>query len=97
MTTYTAYDDFEVKIGKRTASWGEVRITYTITAGRPSRNWTTASDGHFYPAEGPDVQVQKVEYRFGSSDKAPWINDDSGLFDEIDEDWLIEQAMEGAE
>ena len=97
MTTYTAYDDFEVKIGKRTASWGKVRITYTITAGRTSRNWTNALDSNFFSAEGPDVQVQKVEYRFGSSDKARWITDESDLFLDIDEDWLIEQAAEDAE
>ncbi len=96
MSRHTAYSDFEVKIGKRTASWGEVRITYTIAAGRPARTWANASDGNYYPEEGPDVQVEKVEYRFGSSDLAPWVTDESDLFDDIDTDWLLEQAAEDA-
>lgn len=96
MSQHTAYSDFEVKIGKRTASWGEVRITYSIAAGLPARTWQNALDGNFYPAEGPDVQVQKVEYRFGSNATAVWINDESGMFDEIDTDWLIDQACEDA-
>lgn len=94
MTTYTAYDEFEMKLGKRTASSGEIRITYDITAGRPARTWANAYDGTFHPAEGPDVQVLKVEYRFHPSHD--WIEDTSNFFDEIDTDWLIEQAAEEA-
>lgn len=97
MPTYTAYRDFEVKIGRQVTSSGEIRVTYTVDKGLPARTWQNTSDGNFYPEEGSDIQVEKVEYRFSFSDPAPWITDDTNLFDDLDMEWLLENAMESEE
>lgn len=96
--TYTITREFEVTIDKLTVSWGEVRITYTISKGVPSRNWTNASDGNYYPAEGPSVDVTKVEMRFGEHGRWHDATDSDDLLSwGLTDAWLIEQAMEDAE
>lgn len=91
--TYIKEDEFEVRVGRgAVTSYGEVQITYTVEAGRPSRNWTNATDGNFYPSEGPSVEIVSVKYRRHPTHA--WQEDTSEFFLEIDEDSLLEYAME---
>lgn len=98
--TYTAYRDIDVMAdGRFVVASAEVRYTFDIIAGIASRNWTNASDGHFYPAEKPTVVLLTVEVRQHPTHK--WTQADGMLWDllcaDITDDWFIEQAMEGAE
>lgn len=77
----------------------DVRYTFTVSKGIPSRNWTNAADGNFYPAEGTSVDVTKIEVR--QHDAHPWAEATGLLFDmllgDTPDEWFIEQAMEDAE
>lgn len=91
--TYSKYDEFEVRVGKGVVtSHGEVQIVYTVEGGIPSRNWTNATDGDYHPSEGPDVKVLSVKYRMHPEHK--WQEDTSDFFSDIDEEDLLQHAME---
>lgn len=96
--SHTITRDFEVTIGSLTASWGEVRITYTISKGLPARTWSHSGDGNYYPAERPSVDVTKIELRIGQHGHWHDAKDSDDLLSwGLTDAWLIEQAMEGAE
>ncbi len=80
--TYVKYDEFEVRVGEGVVtSYGQVQITYTVE-----------SSGNYLPSEGPDVQVLSVKYRMHPTH--PWQDDTSDFFSDIDEEDLLQHAME---
>ena len=93
MTTNTVYSEFDVKVDGRSVSYGEVRYTFELTAGRIARDLRIA--------DMPTVVVKSIEYRIGKD--APWIADNGNLFDfDVSPAWLISQvdstlAFEAAE
>lgn len=99
MSEFTAYRDVSVMDGRDCLSSFEVRYTFTITAGRAARTWTTASDGNFYPAEAPSIDLTGVATRWHKSQ--PWREVDGQAFDmlcaDVPDQWFIDQAMEAAE
>ena len=98
VTNFTTYREIDLRDGRDIISTCEVRYTFTIGQAIPSRNWTNASDGNFYPAERPQVDVTKVEVRQGSG---RWHEADGILWDilcsDIPDQWFLEQAEESAE
>lgn len=99
MREFTAYRDVDVMDGKDRLSSFEVRYTFTISAGFKSRNWTNATDGNFYPAEQPSVDVTEVSVRWHPSHK--WMPIDGVASDmvlaDVTDAWFIQQATEQAD
>lgn len=98
MSRHITTRELEVRDGRDTVSTVEVRYTFTISEGLPARTWHTASDGNFYPAEGPTVDLLTVECRMHQSHA--WVKCDGILWDllcaDISDAWFIEQAVEDA-
>lgn len=97
--TFTVHREIETRDGRDVIATAEVRYTFKINSGTPSRNWANASDGNFYPAERPTVDLLTVEVRQHQSH--PWAKADGVLWDllcaDIPDAWFIEQAMEAAQ
>lgn len=100
MTKYTVTRDIDVMAdGRDIVASVEVRYTFTISEGLRARTWHTASDGNFYPAEEPTVDLLTVECR--QHPKHAWTKCEGMLWDllcaDIPDQWFLDQAMEDAE
>ena len=97
MREFIALRDVDVMDGKDCLSSFSVRYTFTIHAGRKAVTWQNATEG-FGPAEGPTVEILKVETCWHPS--CGWHEVKGDAFDmltaEVPDAWFIQQATEEA-
>jgi hypothetical protein len=98
---HTATREFELFSGSgrwlHTFAHGEVRYSFKVTPGRPAKMWAEGGCGYPHPAEGPDVEITQIEWRWHNS-KA-WIVADGQFGDllaEVPDAWFLEQIEEDA-
>lgn len=82
---------FDTTVGKREA---EVRVTYSMTPGRPEQGPTYACGGQ--PAEPPEIEIVSVKQNgkevFLSDDEMETLEQEA--WNRAEDDWRDEQAAE---
>ena len=90
MRTFTTIFEAETVCGRDSLASYDVRLTFTVTAGRAARTWANAADG-FHPAEGPTVDITEIEVKLHQSHN--WAKVEGFAFDMVSSgitpEWLL--------